>query len=100
VHAGPSGEQGRPEATPSRMEKPVELMAFELGKEVMDTLRTRHTHISSILEVILQELGALTPHSALGVVVSLSIILRFRWTTKAGQKLLLLTEVPDPKNAR
>lgn len=62
VYAGPSGEQARTDATPSRMEKPVEVMGFELGKEVMDTLRQRHPHISGILEVFLQELGVLAFH--------------------------------------
>jgi hypothetical protein len=84
------------------MEKPVELMAFELGKEVMDTLRTRHTHISSILEVILQELGALALYSApyrnpaLNVVLFMSSKVHFGWASSAVRTGLHLTEVPGP----
>ena len=38
-------------------EKPSELVAFEAGREVMEILRSSHSHVCSILEVMCTDIG-------------------------------------------
>ena len=64
---GSGGTTSARTAAPSRartaggmeqIEKPAELLAFEAGKEIMEFIRSKHTHIASLLDLLLNDLGA------------------------------------------
>jgi len=56
--AGAPPARARPAGSGEAMEKPPELLAFEAGKEIMEFIRSKHTHIAGLLDLLLNDLGA------------------------------------------
>lgn len=48
-----------------RQQKPPELLAFEVGREVMEMLRGAHAHICSVLEIMCTDIGSSPPARSL-----------------------------------
>lgn len=58
VTGGALPTRGRSAGSGEQIEKPAELLAFEAGKEVMEFIRSKHTHIAGLLDLLLNDLGA------------------------------------------